>query len=71
MRNLLLTLSEKDKAAGDVAWIVAKNFDELPEDVRNNLLLEFSKKGKLTKIVKEIIKDYFYILPENTTLRIH
>lgn len=70
MRNLLFTLSEKDEAARDVAEAVAENFDELLEDVRNNLLLEFSQK-KLTKIVKEIIKDYFYILPENTTFKIH
>ena len=37
--RLLTRLAEKNETAGDVAWVVAHDFDKLPEDVRNRLLM--------------------------------
>jgi hypothetical protein len=43
-----------------VAW----NFEELPEDERNKLILELSKKDRAAKTVKKIIRNNFDKLPD-------
>ncbi|MDY6958485.1 MAG: hypothetical protein SVK08_04945, partial [Halobacteriota archaeon] len=64
VRNLLFKLSEKDSAAGDVAWAVARNFNELPEDVRN-LLFKLSEKDGAAGDVAWAVADNFNELPED------
>ena len=66
VRNeLLLKLSEKDKAAKDVAKVIANNFSKFPENVRNELLLKLSEKDKAAKDVAKIIANNFSKFPEN------
>jgi len=45
--KVLFKLSEKDKVACEVAEAIANNFDELPEDVRNQLLLRLSQRDEV------------------------
>ena len=56
---------KKNETARDVARAVAENFDKLPENTRNTLLPELSKKEDAAKIVKTIIKDHSHEFPEN------
>ncbi|MGB7533054.1 MAG: hypothetical protein WA977_08805 [Halobacteriota archaeon] len=63
--KLLLKLSEKDRAAIDVAWAVAHNFDKLPEDVRNELLLKLSEKNAAALAVVSAVSRNFDKLPDD------
>ncbi len=62
--SLLLRLAEKDEAAEGVAWTLAKNFDRLPEEIRNNLLLKLAEKDKAAEGVAEAVVENFDRLPE-------
>ena len=44
---------------------MVNHFDKIPEDVRNRLLFTLAEKDKAAKIVKQIMRDHFYELPEN------
>ena len=60
-------LMENDKEGGvawTVAWSVAENFDKLPPDVRNNLLLKLSEKDKAALDVASTVRKNFDMLPE-------
>ena len=75
--KLLLKLAEKDKATlavardvfvsynFEVAGAVADNFDKLPEEVRNELLLKLSEKKGSTPFVAYIVDCNFNKLPED------
>jgi len=60
--KLLLKLAEKDEAALAVARAVADNFDKLPEEVRNELLLKLSEEA--TWIVAKTVVYNFNRIPE-------
>jgi hypothetical protein len=62
--KMLFKLSEKDEAAGAVAWVVAANFDKLPDDVRN-LLFKLSEKDEAAEVVAEVVAWNFDKLPED------
>ena len=62
--KLLLKLSEKDEAARDVIWVVARNFDNLPDAVRN-LLFKFSEKNAAAGGVAGAVARNFDKLPED------
>ncbi|MDY6866251.1 MAG: hypothetical protein SVY15_09835, partial [Halobacteriota archaeon] len=63
--RVLFKLSEKDGAAGYVAWAVARNFNELPEDVRNQLLIKLSEKDDAAGGVARAVADNFNELPQD------
>jgi len=62
--NVLKELAEKDSAVRDVARAVAKNFDKLPEDVRN-LLFKLAEKDSVAGDVAQVIAYNFDKLPED------
>ena len=74
---MLLKLAEKDKAAlavargvfvsynFEVARAVADNFDKLPEEERNEILLKLSEKKGSTSFVAYIVDCNFNKLPED------
>jgi len=76
--RVLLKLAEKERAAGSVARTVERNFDSLPEIVRNKLLHTLSEKEGVYKedknteikefvksIVADIVVENFDKIPEN------
>ena len=63
VKQLLLKLSEKDEAAWAVASTVATNFDKLPDDVRNELLLNPFNINSVRKNVAETIQIYSIKIP--------
>ena len=63
--KLLLNLSEKDEASWYVARAITKNFDRLPEDVRNKLLFKLSEKDEAAGDVAWAVAHNFNALPED------
>ncbi len=64
IRNLLFKLAEKDSAAGVVASEIVKNFDKLPADVRNELLLKLADKDSAAEEVVRVVVNNFDKLPD-------
>lgn len=62
--QVLKELSQYNNSAGAVARVVGENFDKLPEDVRNKLLLKLSEKDKAAGDVALAIAVNWYRLPE-------
>lgn len=62
--KLLRNFSEKVKAAEAVVQAVIKNFNKLPEDVRNLLFVLSDKDGVAERVV-DIIVENLYEFPEN------
>jgi hypothetical protein len=63
--KLLLKLAEKDAAVVDVARAVTRDFDRLPDVVRNELLLKLAEKGAAAGVVAWTVADNFDRLPDN------
>ena len=45
-------------------WAVMRNFNKLPEEVRNKLLLILAEKDEVAYDMKEIVVENFNKLPE-------
>jgi hypothetical protein len=65
VRNLLFKLSEIDEVAFDVALAVTDNFDKIPNDVGNKLLLILSEKNGAAEVVAGFVADNFDKCPDN------
>jgi CTP:molybdopterin cytidylyltransferase MocA len=64
--NVLLKLADNPDAARDVADTVARNFDKLPENVRNGLLMKLADNPDAARYVADTVARNFDKLPENT-----
>lgn len=62
--ELLLNLSEKDKAAGAAANIIVKYYSNFPGDVQD-LLLGLSKRDETAGAVARVVAENFNNLPQN------
>ena len=64
VRQILFTLAKKDETAKAVALAIEDNFDELPEIIRYELLLNLSQIKSAQKIVAHILKLRYNQIPE-------
>ena len=55
---------------GEVAWTVAANFDKLPQDVRNELLLTLSEKEETAEALAWSLATRFDKLPQDVRNRL-
>ncbi len=62
--KLLIKLAKKEEATSNVAWVVAKNYDRLPDDARS-LLFKLVEKEIAALGVAWGIAENFNILPDN------
>jgi hypothetical protein len=59
LRNLLFKLANNKQAAGEIAYVVARNHDKLPENVKN-LLLKMASDKETAKYLAKVIVSHFY-----------
>ena len=59
LRNLLFKLVNNKQAAGEIAYVVARNHDKLPENVKN-LLLKMASDKETAKYLAKVIVSHFY-----------
>ena len=66
----MLKLFENEEAAWILAKTVAYNFDELPEEVRNELLLKLAEKEGTAWIVAWTVVDNLDKIPKEVRKRL-
>jgi hypothetical protein len=62
--KVLINLSSNKDAASDVAEAVAKNYDKLPENIRNGILLKLAGNKDTARYVSEAVSNNFDKLPK-------
>lgn len=61
---MLVKLADNEGSDYTIASIVSSNFDKLPENVRNELLVKLAGRYYITDDVDVLIKSNFNKLPE-------
>lgn len=65
IKNLLFKFSGKEWNARGIAGIIEENFEKLPEEVRNELLVKLSEKEGEERYVAKAIASNFNEFPDN------
>jgi len=68
-RVVLFALSQKQDTARYVAWGLEENFNKIPQDVRNRLLVVFSKNEEIARTAARIVARNFNEIPQDVRNR--
>jgi hypothetical protein len=70
VRNLLFKSGDSEDTAADVVFAISSNYERLPENIRNELLLKIGDKKEADFTMATIVRDNFDKLPENLSLKL-